>query len=525
MSSKLLTAEYTQASDLDPWPRPTFDGPAPTAPNEHDVIVVGSGIGGLTTAALLAQRGLKLLVLEQHYLPGGYCTSWERQVRRGNTRLRYVFDAGVHDVSGVYEGGNVRRLLHRLGIEHEIKWRRMSHEYFIDDRHIRVPEHADEYAALLGDAFPSERDSIRAFFHEMRQIFDDLQAGAPTTVDAMLAYPTVHPAAFRWMHKPFLAMLDQYFQDAALKGFLAKLTSYLSDNAAVLTVGQMAPIFGYYFEGGYYPVGGSQVIADALVRSIERNGGQVRLRTVVRRIVVDYGKAQGVVLANGEMHHAPAVVSNADLKRTVDDLVGCEALPTDYVARVAALEPSASAFLVFLGLDCIPDIAPVTMFKRSRRGVGIMVPSKADPSIAPPGHASVTLVKLISAAEAATWDRKAPDYARRKREFGDTLIATAEEVIPNLRQHIVYRQDGTPASCARYAWATNGAIYGPAAGQEHVPMQTPIEGLYLVGAAVFPGPGVEGVIISGALAANAICPAPLARPQAAPAPAPALVPA
>ncbi|MFN8472857.1 MAG: NAD(P)/FAD-dependent oxidoreductase [Anaerolineae bacterium] len=522
---------HLAAADPYPWRAPAFDGPAPADMNEHDVIVVGSGIGGLTTAALLAQRGLKLLVLEQHYLPGGYCTSWERQVRRGDTRLRYVFDAGVHDVSGVYEGGNVRHLLRTLGIENDIDWRRMRHEYFIDDRHLRVPEDANEFAALLGNEFPAERENIVAFFAEMRRIFDDMQTGAPASVDEMLAYPKAHPAAYRWMDKPFPAMLDHYFQDTGLKKLLGALTGYLSDDSTQLTVGHMAPIFGYYFEGGYYPAGGSQNFSDALVRVIERNGGQVRLRTAVERILVDNGKARGVVLANGETHYAQAVVSNADLKRTVDDLVGRDILPAEYVARVDTLQTSTSAFLVFLGLDCVPDIEPISMLERNGQGVGIVVPSKVDPSIAPPGHASVTLIKLISAAEAATWDRKAPDYARRKREFGDQLIALAEEAIPGLRQHIVYRQDGTPASCARYTWATDGAIYGPAAGQGRVPMKMPVEGLYLVGAAVFPGAGVEAVVISGTLAANAICPAPLARPQRAPAAAPsataepALVPA
>ncbi|MFN8484143.1 MAG: NAD(P)/FAD-dependent oxidoreductase [Anaerolineae bacterium] len=501
------------AADPYPWSAPTFDGPPPAADNAHDGIVVGSGIGGLTTAALLAQRGLKLLVLEQHYLPGGYCTSWERQVRRGDTRLRYVFDAGVHDVSGLHEGGNTRRLLRALGIENDIDWRRMTHEYFIGQRHLRVPENADEFAALLGGEFPAERENIAAFFHEMRRIFNDMEAGAPTTVDGMLAYPKDHPAAYHWMDRPFLAMLDHYFQAAELKEFLSALTGYLSDNAAALTVGHMAPIFGYYFEGGYYPAGGSQNLADALVRVIEGSGGQVRLRTAVQRILVEDGRVRGVVLVNGETHAAPVVVSNADFKRTVDDLVGHDALPADYVARLDALEPSASAFEVFLGLDCVPDIAPMVMLERDGQGVGIMTPSKVDPSIAPPGHASVTLLTLIPAAEAATWDRKAPDYARRKREFGDRLIALAEDAIPNLRQHIVYRQDGTPASCARYAWTTSGAIYGPAAGQARISMKTPIAGLYLVGSAVFPGAGVEAVIISGTLAANAICPAPLARPQ------------
>jgi all-trans-retinol 13,14-reductase len=183
-----------------------------------------------------------------------------------------------------------------------------------------------------------------------------------------------------------------------------------------------------------------------------------------------------------------------------------EHIPPDFLARVERLQPSTSAFAVFLGLDYVPDIEPITIVTADRQGIAIAVPSKVDPSLAPPGHSSATLITLMPPQAAEEWNRKAPGYTELKRRAGDGLIARAEKALPGLRGHIVYRQDGSPATFARYAWTTGGAIYGPAAGSWRPPAKSPVERLVLAGAGVFPGAGVEAVVISGTLAAEALCP-------------------
>ena len=129
----------------------------------------------------------------------------------------------------------------------------------------------------------------------LREMYADLEktGGAPRTPDTiedLLAYPKTHPHAYKWMDKPFVEMLDEFFSDPRVKDLLAALTGYLSDEPKSLTVGSMAPILGYYFNGGYYPVGGSQALPNALVEVIERHNGKVFLRTPVQRIAGSQGQ-------------------------------------------------------------------------------------------------------------------------------------------------------------------------------------------------------------------------------------------
>lgn len=489
------------------WAEPKFNG-RPAAETEHDVIVIGSGIGGLSAAALLAKRGLKVAVFEQHYLPGGYCTSWERGVRKGNERWKYIFDAGVHDFSGLGERGGICSLLKMLDIENAIEWKLNEQEYFIGETHFKVPHDANEFVRQLGERFPFEAENIRKFFNEILQVYREMYAdmdktgGAPRTpdnVEDLLTYPQRNPHAYKWMDKPFVVMLDEFFTDTRVKDLLCALTGYLSDNPKSLTVGNMAPIFGYHFDGGFYPVGGSQAFPNALVDVIEKHAGKVFLRTPVQRIIVENGHAVGVELKDGKTHRAKAIVSNADTHKTFLELIGREHVPADFMQSIESLKPSASAFIVFLGLDIVPNLSSLTMLD----DIGIMIPSNVDSTLAPLGHASVTLLKLLPEKDFANWDRKSAGYKERKQKFADEMIASAAEIIPGLQQHITYRQEGTPATFARYAQTTNGSIYGPAAGQKRLTVKTPVKNLYVAGSGTMGG-GIEAVVIAGIHAANEI---------------------
>ena len=267
----------------------------------------------------------------------------------------------------------------------------------------------------------------------------------------------------------------------------------------------MAPIFGYYFNGGYYPEGGSQRLADVLVEALEENGGRITYKKGVQRILSDKDGVKGVELDDGTQINAPIVISNADLHRTVNHLLEDDALPADFLQQHGRLESSTSAFAVQLGLDYTPDASMLT-FLRSEKGLelGIAIPSIVDPERAHEGCASVELLSFIPADEVGEWNRDDDGYRQKKHAYGNKMIAEAEKLFPGLTSHIVFREDATPATFERYVGVNAGAIYGPALTANRPPMKIPVPGLMLAGSGVFPGAGIEAVTISGVLAADEI---------------------
>jgi phytoene dehydrogenase-like protein len=382
---------------------------------------------------------------------------------------------------------------------------------------------------LLGAKFPDSAAGIATLFDTIHAIFEDMYAtgqarggipGMPESLDAMLAFPQQHPQAFRWMERPFDELVAAHVSDPDVVRYLNALSGYLGDGREPLSCGQMVPIFGYYFKGGYYPLGGSGRFADVLVEAIEARGGEVHLKSPVRRIVVEHGRAAGVVLGDGSVVRAAAVVSNADLRRTCLELLEPGMLPKAFRDRLGAAEPANSAFSVHLGLDCVPDLKPATHLDRPM-GVGLAVMSKLDPTAAPDGHATMTLISIVPHQTAKAWFpeqgrddwkewRRSEAYEARKQALGDRMIAAAETIIPNLTKHIVYRTDASPVTYARYDWASAGAIYGMSRAGRLKGSKSPLRNLVIAGGGNV-GAGVEAVVISGAEAAEALLPGLLAR--------------
>ncbi|CCE00597.1 NAD(P)/FAD-dependent oxidoreductase [Bradyrhizobium sp. STM 3809] len=523
------------------WPAPAFSATA-SASADCDVAVIGAGIGGLTAAALLADSGLKVKVFDHHVVPGGFCHSYLRKAHHDNKPVLYRFDAGPHDFSGVWPGGPVDSVLHRLGVADRIEWKRVTHSYRLAGRRIDVPEDWRAYVRQLCEMFPASADGIVKLFDTIHAIFVSMYAtgegrsgipGMPETIEELLAFPRKHPQAFRWMNRPFDDLVAAHVSDPALIATLNALAGYLGDRSEKLSCGQMVPIFGYYFKGGFYPVGGSGHLADVLTDAITARGGEVVLKSKVTRVLVEQGRAAGLELGNGRQVRAHAIVSNADLGRTFTELLKPEDLPAAFRDRAATIVPATSCFSVHLGLDIVPDISPATHLD-APMGVGLAVMSKLDPSAAPAGHATMTIITLVPHEQAKGWFpeeggddwkawRRSPDYEVRKQQLGDAMVAAAETVIPGLSQHIVYRTDASPVTYARYDLASAGSIYGVGRSGRLKGAKTPLRNLVIAGGGNA-GAGVEAVVISGAEAAEALVPGLLAsrKPARAEQPQPEL---
>jgi len=474
----------------------------------REVVVVGAGIGGLTCAALLAKNGYKVTVLEQHYVVGGYCTSFRR---RG-----FVFDGGVESISGLWERGPVRLLLKELGVNWRGLFVRTREVYILDGEFVEVPEDVNEFVETLERTFPEEAGNIKAFFGEVERVLEEVYASthlfgvplpAPLIYKVMgprelMGFPKKFPHMQAWMRVTYKEVLDRYFRDEKLKKLLSTLTAYVGTSPEKTPALSMAVMLGYYIYGGYYPKGGSQAYADILARIVAENGGEILLRHKVEKIVVENGEVKGVI-ANGKFFKAPIVVFAANAKQLLDLI---EDLPEDFADQTRSLKPSVTAFMVYLGLDL--DLSPYPpLVKDLDQGIGLVINSNLDKSLAPEGCSALTIITLLPPEMYDYFAVEGPEYSERKRKFAEKLIRKAEKVIPDIKDHIVVIDAATPRTFEKYTLNYKGAIYAFDQSVDAPPrpyFKTPIKGLYLAGASTFPGAGIEAVTISGVIAARDI---------------------
>lgn len=489
--------------------RISIDLKRPREENEYDVIIVGSGVGGLTCGALLAKRGYRVLVLEQHYQVGGYCSSFRRD--------GFVFNTGVEDVSGLWERGPLTYLLRELGLKKEDLFVRNSVRYIFNGKAIDIPNNLDDLVDMLSKMFPNEEANIRAFFDDAKKAYEECymeaeKYGTPLPAELIAKilgakelreYPLKHPHFYEWMNMTFEEKLSEYFEDEDLKKFFYALLGYVGTRPEkTIASGALVACISYYLHGGYFPRGGAQRFADSLKNTIMRYGGTILVRHKVDEIIVDDGRVRGVRVGD-KIFKAPIVVANANAKTIFLDLIDRRHLDKKFVKYIEGLKMSPSVFMVFLGVDMDLSDYP-TLIKNLDEDYEIVINSNADPSLAPEGKASITI--LTGANYDDFPERGTKEYLEKKQNMARTLIAKAEKIIPNLSKHIIIQDAATPKTLERYTSMPRGAIYSfdQSIGTKRPYFKTPIKGLYLASASTFPGGGVEAVVIAGIICANDI---------------------
>ncbi len=480
----------------------TYASTAPcTHTEDYDIVVIGAGGGGLSAATKLAIEGENVLLVEQHYKPGGCMVTFDR----GD----YTFEASLHAIDG-----NSVNTLSALDIEDdvtllsaEIMYRAVFPDFTID-----VPEDIDEYRAMLKEMFPHQVEGIDAFF--------DI---ASTMKSAVLDGMTMAEA------------LDSVgITDEKLIALLTELSGFLAGGPENLPAGLfIAMIWGYHVTGYAYVEGGSQAISDALAAKFQSVGGTLKLHSRATKIVIEGGLATQVQTDNGGCYNAGHVISNANLPDTYLKMVGEEHLPADVVQEVKTEKPAGTFATLFLGVDHdYTDLFPsgaheifigtsyntdfdynVERCDEEGVGFGISNYSTLDSTNAPPGKnaIAITIPLAWECNEEWQWNKSYDDYNAYKAELAEIYIERTEAFLPDLSAHVEVMEMSTPRTIAAYTlnpegtWAGFGVRPGKT-GMEFMSPEahmTPIPNLLIAGAWV----GVAGqsvVLNSGVRAARLI---------------------
>ncbi|MEM9265794.1 MAG: NAD(P)/FAD-dependent oxidoreductase [Cyanobacteria bacterium P01_F01_bin.13] len=486
----------------------------------YDVVVIGSGIGGLVAAGLLARYGRRVLVCESHTLPGGAAHAFKRQ--------GFTFDSGPSFYCGLADPSScnpLREVLTALGESIEaIAYDPLGHYHF-PDRTLAVYGNAEQYQASLAEISPQAALELQALTKKMLAIYRPL-GSIPTL--ALRADGWLLPLLAKRFPKAMLQLLPQLrglgrsmgdFVDATVRDpWLRQLIDLecflLSGMKAHETVApEMAFMFGERAASVIdYPIGGSGALVEALVRGLKRWGGQLRLSTHVAKIWVEQNQVQGVILQNGARVCANTVISNATLWDTYDQLLDPNELPDNY--RQTSLDtPAVDSFMhLHLGIHAKGlenlTIHHVVVHDTAKdittpgNTCMISIPSVLDPSLAPAGH---HVVHAYTLEPWENWQRD-KDYEAKKEAKAQPLFQALQKVIPDICDRITLKLIGTPLTHQRFLRRHRGT-YGPAiaSGQGLFPgCKTPIKGLYRVGDSTLPGIGVPAVAASGILCANSL---------------------
>ncbi len=487
--------------------------------NHYDVIVIGSGIGGLTAAGLLAKSGKSVLVLETHDRPGGYAHGFKRK--------KYHFDSGVHLISGCgahgYSGGQViYKTLQALDMLTEIEFINInpfSHTHF-PQFNVALPQTIEAFVAALAEQFPSEREGLQALTELCLQVSEEI-----TIADELMAEvdheraQQLMPALFKYRKATLAEVACQFIKDPKLLGLYASNWPYLGLPPSLVSfVYWSSMLIGYMVDGAYYCKGGFQQFANTLVKGIQRYGGEIQYKSTVEKITIENGQVTGVHVG-GKKINAPVVISNADIRHTVNNMIGEQYFPPRYMQRINKMQHSLSIFVVYIATDlnlaamnishesfCYRDFEHDDNFLRTQQGdiswISITAPTLVDPDLAPAGEHLLMLTTLLPYQAADSWKQAKPGFMQ-------TMLNIAGQYIPDLENHILFIEGGSPATMQRYTQNHQGAAYGwdvtpSQVGPSRIQNQSPIKGLYFAGHWSSPGGGVYGVSVSGVQAAQKV---------------------
>ena len=496
---------------------------------DYDVVIIGSGVGGLTCGSLLSKEGLKVLVLEQSHRIGGCCSNYNHEGFQPDVGAIFVI---AHELYyKLFE-------LLDLRLEDYLEYRILDPVYdtiLHDGTRVTLPQGVDAMADVVNEISPQDVKGYYKYSEDMEKIFKLYLAAISNPLPGLRDVSKLTQLAKMGLHKEvfpalaptaFLATrtldkaVNHYFKDDRIRLMFGWENLYAALPAHRCTalysnITYMGRI------GNYYPKGGMIAFTKALGQITEMFGGEIRFNTAVEKIIMKNGRAQGVKLEDGSEISAKAVISNVHSRTTYEDFVGIENLPYAVKRGVRNQPCSIPAPTFYLGLseklDSVRSHMTVILTERRQfddvwvefydKGLMyrpddgaflISCVSHSDPDLAPPGKQVLSSIYIAPyKLKYHQWDDIAEEWA------WDCVDSLEKRAFPGLRSKVEWIDSVTPVELERRLRLPEGAFFGlEMSGGNMGPFRPGyrskcVKGLYLAGQCTNPGGGVPLVMTSG----------------------------
>ncbi len=492
----------------------------------YDVIVIGAGLGGLTAGARLARNGKKVLLIEQHNIPGGCATTFKRK--------DYTVEVGLHEMDGLDELDAKTGIFNDLDVFNNVELIRLPEFYrYINPRiDFVMPDDADEAIARLIEKFPEEEKGIRNYFRQIRGIRKQVPKLPRSKIGRFLLfplYPILFPNVVKNARKTIGQFLDENIKNDDLKLLLVANLNYYSDDPFTMSMIYFSTAQDGYYAGGWYVKGGSQKLSDYLASCISNNGGEIVYRHLVKEIIVENNKAVGVVYQSKSKKKTEQITAKADYviaNNAVPALT--KMLPKEQSVKlqnnIKNLQPSCSIISLYIGFnktpkslgnkhystfianDSVRNLKDFAMDLKQadfdKRHLIFVDYSQIDAGLTPDGKAFGVLATTDYAKDWENLSRE--EYKAKKKRVSKVMIDRLEKLIPGIKDHIEFYELGTAKTVEKFTLNPEGSVYGFAqtvsqAGDNRFGQTMPVKNLHVASAWGFPGGGFTGTIISGFL--------------------------
>ena len=494
------------------------------------IIVIGSGAGGLAAALCLARAGHQVSLLEQHYVPGGWCHSFYLNGQR--------FSPGVHYLGRVGKGMTTSTMFEGLGIANDLVFFRMNPKGYehclIDGQRFDLPAGPQQLFESLAARFPREKENLRKYLKLVDQVSKQLYLIPQMNGfwdNVTIPFRTAQLGKYGLFS--LKRVINWHIKDPLLKQVLNVQCGDYGLPPALASFPLHCAAMDHYIEGGYYPMGGGAAIVKAFTRAIRKHGGEIRTGEAVKRIIVEkQGKdrrATGVILASGEIINADIVVSNADPGKTYLEMVGIGNLSKKMHSRLLKTRYSVTSLILFLTVDrdlrkagmdsgniwVMPEGDLDNLFETMSTddilsgdhfpGFFVSCSTLKDP---PSFNGRYHNLEVITFLDYKTFRSfagediaRSPEYLKYKDRLAQKLLNSLERVVPGVKDHVVQMDLGTPITNEFYVNGTAGNSYGTEKTLKQIGpfaynMRSEIDNLYLCGASIL-AHGVSGSTNSG----------------------------